>query len=30
MSKVANEFCRPLVLIETPGFVNNYFVLTNK
>ena len=29
MSKVANEFCRPLVLIETPEFVNN-FVLTNK
>ena len=29
MSKVANEFRRPLVLIETPGFVNN-FVLTNK
>ena len=29
MSKVAEEFRRPLVLIETPGFVNN-FVLTNK
>ena len=29
MSKVADEFRRPLVLIEIPGFVNN-FVLTNK
>ena len=29
MSKVADEFRRPLVLTETPGVVNN-FVLTNK